>query len=143
MMLTLIERQFTVPVSVEAAWEHFVMVEHWPSWAKHIKRLELTSGGPLNAQSQGIITLKNGIKSTFVMTEFNLHHNWQWAGPFLWMTVYYDHRFKVISDERCQMAFHVAAEGFLVGFLGRVFARVYNRNLDVAIPNLIQELQQT
>jgi len=141
-MLDLIERKFTVDTSVEAAWEHFAMVENWPSWATHIKKLELTTGNPLNVQSQGKIYLKNGVASTFAMTEFNPHQNWKWFGPFLWMTVHYDHRFRVINDSQCEMTFHVVAEGFLVAIFGQLFAWVYNRNLDTAIPNLTRELQR-
>lgn len=140
-MLDLIERNFTVSVPVEAAWEHLAMIEHWHTWASHIKSIKKDTDNPLNAQSKGTIHLKNGIKSTFEMIEFTPHQNWKWIGPFLWMTVHYDHRFRMTADNECEMTFHVAAEGFVVGIFGRLFAIIYNRNLDVAIPNLIKELQ--
>lgn len=140
-MLDLIERSFTVSVPIEAAWEHLAMIEHWHTWATHIKYIEKDSDKPLNANSKGTIHLKNGITSTFEMTVFNPHQNWKWIGAFLWMRVHYDHRFRAIADDKCEMTFHVAAEGFAVSVLGRLFARIYNRNLDVAIPNLIDELQ--
>ena len=76
-----------------------------------------------------------------MMTEFNPQRNWKWVGPLLGLTVHYDHRFRPMSDKECEMTFHVVAEGFAVGILGGLFARIYNRNLDVAIPNLINELQ--
>ena len=140
-MQTLIEHSFTVPVSVEVAWEYLAKVEAWPSWAKHIRRLELEAGAALGSDSKGVIYLQNRIKTTFSMTEFNLHQNWKWVGKFLWLTVHYDHRFRPVDADQCEMTFHVAAEGFGVGVVGRVFAMVYNRNLDAAVPNLVQQYQ--
>ena len=141
-MQTLIKRSFTVPVSVDVAWNHFARVEQWTTWAKHIKQLELTGDKELGADSQGIIHLQNGVKSTFAMTEFNLHRNWKWVGPFLWLTIHYDHQFRSLGDDSTEMTFIVKADGFAVSVLGRIFAIVYNGNLDVAIPKLIQEYEQ-
>jgi len=142
-MLELIDRKFIVSVALESAWEHLAMVEHWSSWATHICHIELVTGSPLGEKSKGVIYLKNGIETTFIMTEFNRHQNWKWVGPFLWLKVHYDHRFRAIDDRGCEVTFHVVAEGSLVGFVGRLFAMIYNRNLDVAIPNLIAELTPT
>ncbi len=140
-MRNLIERRFEAPVSIEVAWEHFAQVEQWPSWASHIKHLELKTSEPLGEHATGVIYLQNGIKTTFSMTEFNFHQNWKWVGPFLWLTFHYDHRFHALDDNRCEMTFHVAASGFAVSIIGPLFALIYKRNLDVAIPNLIRELQ--
>ena len=67
--------------------------------------------------------------------------NWKWAGPFLWLQVEYDHRFEAVEGGRTRLTFVVDGAGFGVSVLGRVFARVYNRNLDRAIPNLVGEMQ--
>ena len=81
-MITLIKHEFTVDVSIAAAWAHLSAVENWPSWAKHIKSVDVTPKGELPSDSSGIIHLNNGIKSEFRMTEFNPTTNWKWVGPF-------------------------------------------------------------
>ncbi len=90
-MMRLIEREFTVDVSVQAAWSHLAEVEKWPSWAAHIRRADLDPPGPLTAATKGAFRLSNGVRSTFEMTEFDPPKSWKWKGPFLWLTVYYDH----------------------------------------------------
>ena len=140
-MKVLINRSFTVPVSVETAWHHLAKVEEWHTWAKHIKRIERESNTPLSANSKGKIYLKPGITSTFEMVEFNQYKNWKWVGPFLWLTVHYDHTFRRISDHETEMTFQVAADGLGESILGILFATIYNQNLNVAIPNLIGEYQ--
>jgi hypothetical protein len=85
--------------------------------------------------------LANGIKSAFRMTEFNPPRNWTWVGPFLWLTVTYDHRFESLDAEHTKLIWVVEAEGFGVSLLGRLFAKIYRRNLEKAIPLLIAEME--
>jgi len=138
----LLERRFTVKVPLETAWAHLEQVEQWPSWARHIRRVELSPAGPLGPDSQGAIRLTNGIRSTFRMSELNAGSNWKWVGPFLWITVHYDHRFKRTGPAETEICFRLDGEGFGVGIFGRLFAAIYARNLNKAIPNLIEELEQ-
>jgi len=141
-MINLIRREFIVEAPLTAAWQHLAQVEKWPSWARHIKHLKLIPAGGLMPQSQGIIYLRNGVRSDFHVTEFNLHRNWKWVGPFLWLTVhYYDHRFESVDRRRTRMGFVVDAEGFGVETIGRIFAAIYSRNLDRAIPRLVAEIK--
>ena len=139
-MSELIRREFMVDAPISAAWQHFADVEQWPSWAKHISRIDLTPKGALSLQSAGVIHLKNGITSKFRMTEINALQNWIWVGNFLWLLVTYDHRFDEVDSEHTKLTFTVAGEGFGVSIFGRLFAAVYNRNLDRAIPHLIGEM---
>ena len=74
------------------------------------------------------------------MTEFNPPTNWKWAGPFLWLTVHYDHVFEQVTPQQTKLTWIVAGEGFGVGVLGRLFAKIYNGNLDRAIPALTAEM---
>ena len=74
------------------------------------------------------------------MTEIDPFRNWKWAGPFLWLVVHYDHQFERIEDRRTKLIWSVSADGFAVSILGRLFAAIYNRNLDRAIPRLISEM---
>ena len=140
-MLRLLERQFTVKRPLEATWTHLENVEQWPSWARHIRRIELRPAGALTPESKGTIRLTNGIRSTFRMERLIPGKSWQWAGPFLWLTVHYDHQFSSRSPDETDVRFVLDGEGFGIGFFGRVFAAIYARNLDRAIPRLLRELE--
>jgi Polyketide cyclase / dehydrase and lipid transport len=117
-------------------------VESWPSWARHIKRVELTPPGPLTPQSEGRIYLSNGVRSTFRMEELHPGVSWKWAGPFLWLTIHYDHRFRSLGPGECELTFSLDGEGPGVRMFGRLFAALYARNLDRAIPRLVEELER-
>ena len=139
-MITLIHREFVVDVSIETAWQHLTRVEQWPSWAKHIKYVELDPPGELTSKSKGIFHLKNGVKSTFQMTQFNPPRNWKWVGPFLWLMIHYDHKFEPIDDHHTKLIWVIGCTGFGTSIIGRLFAVIYNLNLNKAIPYLKAEI---
>jgi len=139
--MTRISREFTVYVPLAVAWQHLASVEGWPSWAKHIRRAELTPRGQLTSQSSGTFHLGNGVRSTFKMAEYNPHNNWKWVGRFLWLSVSYDHRFQSLAAEQTKLIWTIEVEGVGERSLGRVFVAIYRRNLDKAIPNLIAEMK--
>jgi Polyketide cyclase / dehydrase and lipid transport len=139
-MPTLINRAFVVDVPLETAWHHLARVQAWPSWAKHIKAVELTPPGEVTSQSTGVLHLRNGLATTFQMREFRPFEHWKWVGPLLWLTIYYDHTFMALTSQQTRLTFLVAVEGWGVPFFGRLFAAVYNRSLNIAIPHLIAEL---
>jgi Polyketide cyclase / dehydrase and lipid transport len=141
-MVRLLERRFCVKVPLEKVWAHLERVEQWPSWARHIRRIDLRPSGPLRPHSEGAIQLTVGIRSTFRVEELNTGRNWRWVGPFLWLTVHYDHQFARIGPQETEVRFVVDGEGLGVAVFGRIFAAIYARNLDRAIPNLIPELQR-
>jgi Polyketide cyclase / dehydrase and lipid transport len=139
-LLNLIRREFEVDVPLATAWRHLAQVEQWPTWARHIKHVELNPKAELSLSTVGSFRLVNGIKSDFKMTEINPFRNWKWVGQFLWLVVRYDHRFERMNERRTKLTWLVSAEGFGVSVLGRVFATIYNSNLDKAIPLLISEM---
>ena len=141
-MATLIDREFTVDVSLERAWDHLVQIDRWPTWARHIKRIGVLPPGKLGPSSSGFIHLANGMKSTFRMTEFNPYRNWKWDGPFLWLTIHYDHRFESLNSQQTRVRFILDATGFAVGSLGRLFAKIYRRHLERAIVLLVNEIEK-
>lgn len=141
-MVRLLERRFKVKAPLERAWAHLARIEEWPSWARHIRRIDLRPSGPLGPASEGVIELTNGIRSTFRMEELNAGTNWKWAGPFLWITVHYDHQFSRTSPGESEIGFVLDGEGFGAGVFGRLFALIYARNLDRAIPKLVEELER-
>jgi hypothetical protein len=139
-MVTLIERQFTVAAPLPKAWEHLARVEQWPSWAPHIKRLELNPPGDLGPQSTGVLHLANGMKPAFRVTEFNPPRNWIWLGRFLWLTMIYDHQFEELDAGHTKLTFIVQGTGFGASVLGPFFAKLYRGSLEKAIPLLIAEM---
>ncbi len=139
-MIALLRREFTVDVPLEKAWQHLARVEQWPSWAKHIKQVHVRPPGELGPQSTGVIHLSNGIKSAFTMTEFHPHRNWKWVGRFLSLTVHYDHRFEELTPHQTKLTWLIDGTGFGVSVLGRLLARIYRKNLDHAIPLLVEEI---
>jgi len=141
-MIRLLERRFRVKAPLERAWAHLEKVEQWPSWARHIRRVDLRPSGPLKVNSEGTIYLTNGLQSTFRMEELNVGTNWKWAGPFLWITVHYDHQFAQAGPEESEIRLVLDGEGLGVAMFGRLFAYIYARNLDRAIPSLVRELER-
>ena len=139
--MRLVERRFTVKAPVEKAWDHLARVSEWPSWARHIRRIDVTPAGPLTMRSEGVIRLTNGVRSVFRMTELNPGVNWSWRGTFLWLTIDYDHRFRSLSAEQSEIEFVVDVTGFGTRVLGRLFATIYARNIDRAIPRLVAEVE--
>lgn len=140
-MRTLLTRTFEVEAAPAAAWAHLERVERWTSWAKHIRSATLEPPGPLTPTSRGTFKLSNGIKTSFSMTDLVPGRRWRWAGTFLWLRVGYDHLLEAAPGGGTRVTFVVEGEGLGLGSLGRLFARVYAKNLDVAIPNLVEELR--
>lgn len=72
--------------------------------------------------------------------EFRPHENWKRVGPFVWLTVHYDHRFVRLSATQTRLVSIVAAEGLGASIFGRLFAKLYRKNLEKAIPLLVSLL---
>lgn len=146
-MITLLRREFTVELPLEKAWQHLARVEQWPSWARHIKQVDLRPPGELGPESTGRLHLNNWVKSgwpgssvEFTMTEFNPYHNWKWIAGFLWLACHYDHRFEELSPIQAKLTWVIEAKGFGESVIGRLFAKIYSKNLDRAIPLLVEEM---
>lgn len=142
MSLEVLRRSFRARVTPEQAWAWLERVSEWPTWAHHIRTIDLTPPGALQPGSRGVIQLTNGIRTTFQMEELNPGRNWRWRGPFLWLVVHYDHRFARVSDAETEITFVIEVEGFAAAIFGRIFAAIYSINLDRAIPRLIAELER-
>jgi Polyketide cyclase / dehydrase and lipid transport len=139
-VVTLIQREFTVGVPLQKAWEHLARVDQWPSWAVHTKRIDLQPPGELGPQSTGVLHLVNGMKPAFRVTEFNPPRNWIWVGRFLWLTVIYDHQFEELDAGHTKLTFIVQGRGFGARILGPFFAKLCRGSLEKAIPLLIAEM---
>ncbi len=80
-MRNYIKREFTVDAPLSDAWDHLGHVGNWPSWARHIRRVELEPPGMMTPESKATLVLANGIRSTYQVIQFNPLKNWKWAGP--------------------------------------------------------------
>jgi hypothetical protein len=69
-MVTLTQREFTVGIPLQRAWDRLARIEQWPSWAPHINKIELHPPRELGPDSSGVIHLTNGMKRVFRVTEF-------------------------------------------------------------------------
>lgn len=135
-----IRREFVVDVPLTVAWRHLADVEHWPSWALHIKRAQVVPAGTLTPHTSGTFHLSHGLRSTFEMAEYNPPRSWRWVGPVLWLSVSYDHRFETIAGNRTKLIWVVEVRGVGSSTLGAAFAALYERNLDKAVPKLVDEM---
>jgi hypothetical protein len=136
----MLRREFMVQLPAERAWQYLARVEQWPSWAKHIKRVELEPAGELGLNSTGRMVLTNGLKPAWTVTAFNPFRNWVWVGDFLWLDIYYDHRFEELNPTQTKITFALEASGFGKSLFGRLFAKIYSKTLDRAIALLVQEM---
>jgi Polyketide cyclase / dehydrase and lipid transport len=141
-MRTLLQRTFMVNASLSEAWDYLVQIEAWPEWAPHILQAELLPPGELTALSRGRLHLRVGGISEFQVSEFVNQQRWKWEGPFLWLTITYDHLFEPLNDHQTRLIWTVAAQGPGVNLFGRLFAWIYNQNLNRAIPHLVAHLEQ-
>jgi hypothetical protein len=137
---TAIHRAFTVEVPLNVAWDHLANIECWPSWAQHIKRVEISPSGPVTDRSTGILRVKQGGKLRFRTTEYRFLRHWIWRGHAYGIELEYGHRFEAVAEHRTQITFVVGYRGS--SLLGRFFSGLYARNLDRAIPSLIAELNR-
>jgi hypothetical protein len=136
----MLERTITVDATAAEAWDHLAEPARWPSWARHLRRVEVTPPEPVEVGTKGVVHLRNGTRARQVVTVVDPGHHWRWDGRFLWMALHYDHVFDPAPGGGCRITFSVDAGGPAIGTLGRLFARAYGRQLDRSLPHLVAEL---
>jgi hypothetical protein len=139
-MARLVERRFSTRAGPAATWAHLSRVTAWPSWARHIERVTLDPPGELTAGSRGRIVLRPGVPTSFAVTALEPGRSWSWRGSFLGTTLDYDHVVAAGAPGGATVTFAIDGSGPTATVVGRVFAAVYGRVLDRAIPNLVVEL---
>ena len=139
----IIDKSFVVRVPLKVAWSHFAEIEKWPSWAKHIRSVVKSPPGPLSRDTRATLWLANGVRTTFQMTEFEPLQHWKWAGAFLGSQIFYDHIFTQDEPGQTTIRFTVDATGGLGALFRGIFGRIYRKNLERAVPLLIQEIEAT
>jgi uncharacterized membrane protein len=140
-MRRLFERTFAVEATAERAWAELVAAEQWPRWARHLASVQVTPPGPVGPGSRATLKLTNHTTATVRVTEFQDGRRFRWEGSFLWMSLGYDHLVTTNDAGRVRITFTVDVAGVGGNTIGRLFASVYARNLDRAIPRLQARLQ--
>jgi len=135
-MKCLLERTFVVEAAAERAWAELLAAEQWPKWAQHLRSVQVTPLGPVGPGSSATLRLKNRTKASVRVTEFEDGRRFRWEGSFLWMRLGYDHVVTTDDTGRVSITFTVEGAGLGVNTIGPLFARIYARNLDRAIPRL-------
>ncbi len=135
-MERLVERVFEVESSPAETWSVLIDARTWPRWAAHLRRVDLQPEGTVTASTSAVLTLSNRTKARVTVTEFEDGRRFRWDGSFLWLRLAYDHVCEPSDSGGATVSFIVDAAGWGVNSIGRVFARIYDGNLDTAIPSL-------
>lgn len=135
MATELLRRDFTVDLPLDAAWRAFADVATWPAWAPHLRRVRVAPPGAIGASSVGALSFRPVGRSAFRISAYDEPNHWEWVGKVLWLTIRYDHRFAASGDTTL-MTWTVSQDGARRTTLGRLFASVYGRLVDRAIPRL-------
>jgi Polyketide cyclase / dehydrase and lipid transport len=135
-MKRLLERTFVVEAAAERAWAELLAAEQWPRWARHLRSVQVTPPGPVGPGSSATLRLKNRTKASVRVTEFEDGRRFRWEGSFLWMDLGYDHVVTTDDTGRVTITFTVEGAGVGVNTIGPLFASIYARQLDRAIPRL-------
>ena len=135
-MKRLLERTFPVEAAAERAWAELVAAEQWPRWAHHLRSVQVTPPGPVGPASSATLKLNNHTRATVRVTEFEEERRFRWEGSFLWIDLGYDHVVTTDDSGRVTITFTVEGAGVGVNTIGPLFAGIYARQLDRAIPRL-------
>ena len=135
-MKRLLERTFAVEAPAQRAWAELIAAEQWPRWAPHLSRVEVVPPGPVGPGSSATLRLRNRTKASVRVTEFEEGRRFRWEGSFLWMGLGYDHVVRTDEAGRVSITFVVEGDGVGSNTIGPLFASIYARKLDRAIPQL-------
>lgn len=133
-----VKRVFEVDAPLEEAWHRLAEVERWPEWAPHITSVTVSPPGELGPTSSGAFQIKRLGRTTFRMSVWEPPVHWEWVGGLPGVRIYYDHRFESSAPAATRLEWLVELHGPLAPLIRPVFARVYGRNVDQAIPRLQQ-----
>ena len=129
-------RSFDVALPPDEAWKRLAMVEQWPAWARHIKAVTVSPSGALGPSSVGALHIRRLGRNRFRMSAWHPPDRWEWSGGLPGVRIKYDHRFEPSADNTTRLTWAVTLSGPLAWLVRPVFARVYGRNVDKAIPRL-------
>jgi hypothetical protein len=136
MTRVVVERTFEVGVPADEAWNRLAEVARWPEWAPHILSVTVDPRGPLGPTSSGELRLRRLGRNTFRMSAWEPPGRWEWVGGLPGARVEYDHLFATAGPASTTLTWIVRLDGPMASLIRPVFARIYGRNVDRAIPRL-------
>lgn len=139
-MERMLERSFRVEAEPGQAWATLVDAARWPSWARHLRSVELSPPGVVGPTSTATLTLTNRTKARVSVSGFDDGQRFRWDGSFLWLRIGYDHIVEPADEKGSRITFTVDGDGVGRSTIGRLFTAIYARNLDRAIPRLQEQL---
>ena len=131
-----VHRSFEVAVPADEAWARLAEVERWPEWAPHISAVTVSPAGPLGPSSSGVLKIRGLGRNAFRMSAWEQPDRWEWTGGLPGVRIDYDHRFSAAGNNSTTMTWVVVLRGPLAWLIRPIFARIYGRNIDRAIPGL-------
>ena len=131
-----VERSITIQAPPEKVWEHYVGVDPWTQWNRHLREVRPLEKGPLAVGKRARVTLKMGMSSEWEVTELASGRSFTWVS-------------KVAPGLRLAFAHEVATAGAGTRAVLRidssrptavlaapVLSLVYSRNLAHALSSL-------
>ena len=131
-----VHRIFEVEAPLEDAWRRLAEVERWPEWAPHILSVSVSPPGELGPTSSGAFKIKRLGRNDFRMSAWEPPVRWEWVGGLPGVSISYDHRFEPMGPAATRLEWLVELRGPLAPLVRPIFARIYGRNVDRAIPRL-------
>lgn len=82
-MRQMLSRSFEVQAPPDASWTTLIDAEAWPSWARHLSRVDLTPPGTVDLDTSAVLVLTNRTKARVVVTDFRPGRRFRWEGRFM------------------------------------------------------------
>jgi hypothetical protein len=124
-------------------WKHLSMLEEWPSWAGHIRRMDPTPPGELTASTKVVLHMRAGPRTTMTVTEYNPPRRWVWEGRSFGVTTRFEHKLEELGEGRTRVWFLAWVSGPIAGPVGWSFGKMMHRYLGRALPKLKAEIEAT
>ena len=135
-MIETVRRTFRVETPLSEAWARLGQIERWPEWAPHIRAAALSPAGDLGSTSTGNLVIRGFGRSTYRVTAWEPGRRWTWVAKMPGFDVTYEHGFKPDGDRATILDWVVYLDGSLAFVVRPLFAAIYGRNVDRAIPRL-------
>lgn len=141
-MREVLREEITVDRPDTVAWDHMAQLEQWPTWGHHIRRMTPSPPGPLSDSTSVLLHMRNGARTTMVVTEFEPPRRWVWEGRSFMTVTRFEHRFEPVGEGRTRILFLAWMGGPMARPVGWMFGRMMRRYLARGLPKLKAEIEE-
>lgn len=141
-MKEVLREEVTVDRPNAVAWDHLAQLERWPTWGRHIRRMTPSPPGVLTESTTVILRMRNGARTTMVVTEFDPPRRWVWEGRSFMTLTRFEHKFEPVGDDGTRIWFLAWMSGPLARPMGFMFGRMMKRYLARGFPKLKAEIEE-